>query len=459
MPSNLAGVGERPAMFLEAARLFHPLDARIAREVYLAAVGTQMQVGRLADERLVRDAAAAAQAAPAAPDPVRPIDYVLDAFAVRFGDGYQPAVETTRRALEACTQEARDDELLQWVFFGPSLAPDVWDDELWDRVTAHVVQANRDAGAFGMLPVSLQYRADFEMHAGRLDAASALLDENDTILELTARQFMTFSSLEFAAWRGDETSAFDVIDSGMKVMLEAGTGRIIGLGEYAKALLCNGLGRYEDALDAARRACSYDDLGLYGLGLVELVEAGSRCDAAADAARALEELERRALGAGTDWALGVLARSRALVTGSDAAEPLYREAVERLGRTRMAAHLARAHLVYGEWLRREQRRVDAREHLHRAHDMLEEMGAAAFAERARRELVATGETLRKRTDDTRDALTPQEAQIARLAADGATNPEIGTRLFISPRTVEYHLSKVFVKLDVKSRRELRGALP
>jgi DNA-binding CsgD family transcriptional regulator len=236
------------------------------------------------------------------------------------------------------------------------------------------------------------------------------------------------------------------------------TGRTIGLAENARAVLFNGLGRYDDALAAARRACGFDDLGLYGRCLVERVEAGVRCGAVDDAAKTLEELERRALAAGTDWALGALARSRALLSEDSAAEPLYREAIERLERTRMAAHLARAHLVYGEWLRRQNRRVDAREQLRRAYDMLDGMGAAAFAERARRELSATGETVRKRSVDTSDALTPQEAQIARLVAEGATNPEVGSRLFISPRTVEYHLSKVFVKLGIKSRRELRQAV-
>jgi DNA-binding CsgD family transcriptional regulator len=458
MPSNLAGVEERPGMFLEAAELFHALDPRVAREVYLAAIGTQMMVGRRADEGVLSSFAGAGRGAPPAPDPPRPIDLVLDAFTVRFGDGYAAAVEATTRALEACTRAAPDDELLQWVFFAPVLAPEVWDDEAWDRLTAHVLQSNRDAGAFGMLPVSLQARADFEMQAGAMGAASALIDENATILELTGRQFMTHSALEFAAWQGDESRALAVIDPGMEEMLRAGTGRIIGLGQHAKALLFNGLGRYEEALAAARLACAYDDAGVFGRSLVECIEAGARSGALDDATAALQELEPRALAAGTDWALGVLARSRALLSDGDGAEACYREALERLARTRMRAHLARAHLVYGEWLRREQRRVDAREQLRRAHEMFDRMGAAAFAERARRELHATGETVRKRSVETSDALTAQEAQIARLAADGATNPEIGSRLFISPRTVEYHMSKVFMKLRIKSRRELRGAL-
>jgi DNA-binding CsgD family transcriptional regulator len=238
----------------------------------------------------------------------------------------------------------------------------------------------------------------------------------------------------------------------------ANTGRCTGLAEKARAVLFNGLGRYEDALGAARRAGEFDDLGLYGCCLLERVEAGARAGAAADAATALQVLEQRTLAASSDWALGALARSRALLSDDRVAESLYREAVERLERTRMTAHLARTHLVYGEWLRRQNRRVDARLQLRRAYGMLDEMGAAAFAERARRELHATGETVRKRSVESTDVLTAQEAQIACLVAEGATNPEIGTRLFISPRTVEYHLSKVFVKLGVKSRRELRQAV-
>ena len=222
-------------------------------------------------------------------------------------------------------------------------------------------------------------------------------------------------------------------------------------------MLYNGLGRYEAAIEAAQRGLEHDVQGLVGWTLAELVEAAARAGRPEVAADALPRLEERAQAADTDWALGVLARSRALMSEGDPADALYREAIERLARTRVRVELARARLVYGEWLRREHRHVDAREQLRAAHDMLSTIGAEAFAERARRELVATGETVRKRAPDTRDSLTPQEAQIARLAADGQTNPEIGAHLFISPRTVEYHLRKVFTKLGVTSRKELRAA--
>src|SRR5205823_1649855 len=227
-----------------------------------------------------------------------------------------------------------------------------------------------------------------------------------------------------------------------------GEGRGIGAHGYATALLYNGLGRYDAALGSARSACEYEDLGIFGFALVELVEAGSRCGARDEATAALDELQRRTSAVGTDWALGVHAWSAALLSEGEEAESLYREAIERLARTRIAVHLARANLVYGEWLRRENRRIDAREYLRTAYDLFDRSGAEAFAERARRELSATGETARKRSDDTRGALTPQEAQIARLARDGRSNPEIGAQLFISPRTVQYHLRKVFAKLEI-----------
>jgi DNA-binding CsgD family transcriptional regulator len=234
-------------------------------------------------------------------------------------------------------------------------------------------------------------------------------------------------------------------------------GRATALTEYAKAVLYNGLGRYEHAVAAAQRACSQEDPGLFSWARLELVEAGARGDARAVATDALRHLEERTR-AGTDWELGGWARSAALLSDGSAAEALYREAIERFDRGRVAVHLARAQLVYGEWLRRKHRRVDAREQLRAAYQTLSGIAAEAFAERARRELLATGETARRRTDDTRDVLTPQEAQIARLAQDRLSNPEIGAQLFISPRTVEYHLRKVFAKLGISSRKELRGAL-
>ena len=453
--STIGKLADGVPLFLEAAELFRTLDAAIAREAYLCALGAQMMDSRLGGEQRLRELARAARSAPPGPEPPRPLDVVLDALAVRLTDGYEAGLLPARRALVACIEEAEpNQQFLQWLWFGPLLAPEIWDDERWDSITAHIVRLDRDAGAFAGLPVALEYRAEFELYAGNLDTATELLREADTIVELTGMTAVMHMSTEVAAWRGNEARALELIDATIELM-GGRTGRNIGLAENARAVLFTGQGRYDDAFAAAQRACEYDDLGLHGRYLVERVEASARAGSFADAAKTLEELEQRAVAASTEWALGALARSRALLSDDSSAEPLYREAIERLERTRVKAHLARAHLVFGEWLRRQHRRIDAREELHRAHEMLEGMGAAAFAERARRELLATGERVRKRSVDTSDALTPQEAQIARLAAEGSTNPEIGSRLFISPRTVEYHLNKTFVKLGIKSRRELR----
>jgi DNA-binding CsgD family transcriptional regulator len=242
---------------------------------------------------------------------------------------------------------------------------------------------------------------------------------------------------------------------------EGGSPEGLGLISHCRAaLLYNGLGRYQRALKAAERACEYpQELGFSTVVLPELIEAASRSGRSDLAIAALHRLTRTTRATGTDWALGIEARSAALVSEGEAAEDLYREAIERLHRTNVRMELARARLLYGEWLRRENRRVAARQELRAAHEMFVEMGADVFADRARRELLATGETVRKRTVETRFELTAQEEQIARLAGDGRTNPEIGTELFISPRTVEWHLRKVYPKLGISSRRELRVALP
>jgi DNA-binding CsgD family transcriptional regulator/tetratricopeptide (TPR) repeat protein len=297
------------------------------------------------------------------------------------------------------------------------------------------------------------------VHAGEFAAASSLIEEADAITEATGNASLGYTSLALVAWQGQEARALELIEASARDATATGEGRALTMAGYATAVLHNGLGHYEGAFTAALQTTEHDDLGLLAWTLVELVEAGVRSGRPETAAVALRRLEERTQAAGTEWALGTEARSRALLTDGEDAERLYREAINLLARSRMAAHLARAHLVYGEWLRRENRRLDAREQLRTAFEMFGAMGAEAFGERARRELLATGETVRKRTVETRDDLTAQEAQIARLAGAGHTNPEIGAQLFISPRTVEYHLHHVFKKLDITSRRELRTALP
>jgi DNA-binding CsgD family transcriptional regulator len=320
------------------------------------------------------------------------------------------------------------------------------------------VELGRAAGALQILPIALDYQACAEMLAGNLAVATDLIYEAIVINEAIGEQIMLWAPSELAAWRGDETIAVDLLDGCLRKSLELGTGRSIGQCEYARAVLYNGLGRYDAALTAASLACEHDDLGLYGRALSELVESAVRSGNSVAAADALTQLAEQTDAAGTDWALGIQARARALTSDGDQADDLYRVAIQRLSRTRVRVELARAHLVYGEWLRRENRRVDAREQLRVAHEMFTTIGAEAFAERSGRELLATGETARKRGFDVLQVLTPQEAQIARLAGERRTNSEIASQLYLSPRTVEYHLSKVFPKLGITSRRELQGAL-
>jgi DNA-binding CsgD family transcriptional regulator len=372
---------------------------------------------------------------------------------IRFTEGYAAAVGSLSRALRAFCEPDCGGAARRWQWLACRVAQDLWDDELWQALAIRGVRLARDTGALGLLPVMANYLAALHVHAGSFSAAAALVDEIDALTQATALPQLKYAAFMLAAARGDDpqTRFADAVRDGM----ERGEGAGLALSLWLTAFSRNGHGHYGEALAAAQQACEHEDVMAYGWALVELIEAGVRAGAQDDAASALERLSERTQASGTEWALGTEARCGALLTDD---ESLYRESIERLARTRAALELARSRLVYGEWLRRENRRTDAREHLRTAHQSFSEMGAEAFAERARRELLATGETIRRITADTRDALTPQEIQVARLARDGHTNPEIGAQLFISPRTVEYHLRKVFRKLDVTTRRELRAAL-
>ena len=353
----------------------------------------------------------------------------------------------------------RGDDDLRWLWLTNPVAFEVWDDEAWDRLTARAVAVARDSGAIAALRVAVAYRAGVIVHMGDFAGGSALLEESDAISAAAGLEPVgKYVWQVLAAWNGDEARTLHLIQTDVKDATINGEGRLICMAGFVTALLYNGLGRYDAALAGARHACEHDDLGLFGWALAELVEAGVRSGARDAAIEALARLEPQTMAAGTDWALGILARSRALLSDGPSAEEAYVEAIERLEHSRVTIHLARANLVYGEWLRRENRRQEARQRLRIAHERLHGMGAAAFAERARRELLATGETVRKRSGLAVDGLTPQEHQVARLAADGHTNSEIGSQLFISPRTAEYHLHKVYSKLGVTSRRSLRAAL-
>jgi DNA-binding CsgD family transcriptional regulator len=442
---------DAPPLLLAAARRLEPLDAAMARDTYLEAIASAMYAGRLGggpDEREVAEAARAV--IPVAPRGAA--DLLLDALVTRFTDGYAASVAPLSGAVRAFDAPDAGGEDQRWLWLACRIAQDLWDDELWHALATRGVRVARDTGALSLLPNALNYLAAFNVHAGAFTTAAVLIDEVDAITQATGLPPLKYAAVMLTASRGDQAQAQPLFDFAWRNVTARGEGS--GLGQYfwLLALQHNGHGRYDKALAAAQQACEHEDVMSYGWALSELIEAAVRCGQPDEAAVALERLSERTQAAGTDWALGVEARCRALL-GDD--EALYQESIERLARSRAALELARSRLLYGEWLRRENRRTDARESLRAAHESFISMGAEAFTERARRELLATGETARRVTADTRDALTPQEVQVARLARDGLTNPEIGAQLFISPRTVEYHLRKVFRKLDVSSRKELR----
>jgi DNA-binding CsgD family transcriptional regulator len=335
-----------------------------------------------------------------------------------------------------------------------------WDDQSWHILSARLIEQARQAGALTALPDALHDGTALRLAAGETAMATAMARQAENAGEATGNPLRPYGALLVAAWRGQEAEASRLITAGTTEAAVHGDGQRLTATAWATAVLSNGLSRYDKALTAAEQATEDPgELGSATWSLAELIEAAARTGAPDRASGALRRLTETTSAAGTDWALGIQARSRALLTGGEHAERLYLEAVERLGRTRIRAELARAHLLYGEWLRRQGRRRDARDQLRTAHAMLDAMGMAGFAERARKELAATGETARKRTIETTAELTAQEAHIARLARNGHSNPEISTQLFISPRTVEWHLRKVFTKLGISSRGELRAALP
>jgi DNA-binding CsgD family transcriptional regulator len=446
---------EAPRLLLDAARRLEPLDAAMARETHLEAIAAALFAGRLGARPHVRETAEAALAAPAAPQPPRAIDLLLDGLARRFTDGYAAGVPSLRTALGAFRHvDALTAGDVRWLWLACRLAVDLWDEELWQMLATRGVRVARDTGALTLLPGMTNFLAAFNVHTGAFDEAVALIDEVEAITQATGIPPLKYATGLLAAWRGGEEQLRSIDDDHMQSVMARGEGLSVALHLSTTALLHNGNGRYGDALAAAQQACEFDDVIAYGSSLVELIEAAARVGRPDEAALALDRLSERTQASGTDWALGIEAGSRALVTEGPGAERFYHEAIERLTASRGVVHLARAQLLYGEWLRRENRRVDAREQLRAAHKTFSDVRAEGFAERARHELMATGETARRRTDDARGVLTPQEAHIARLARDGLSNPEIAAQLFLSPRTVQYHLRKVFLKLEITSRKEL-----
>ena len=447
---------DAPPLLLKAAERLERLDVGLARETYLDALSAALFAGGLASGGGAPEVAQAARAVHPSPRPARAPDLLLDGLARLITEGHVAGTPIMKEALSGFRGgDISGEEGLRWLWVACHAAGLLWDYESWDVLSARLVQLALDAGALNALPIALSTRAGVHLFAGELAMAGSLVEEVDAVNQLTASSIAPYGALGLAVFRGGEAEAVEMIEAGTTEVLRRGEGEGLTFVQWATAVLYNGLARYEDALAAARHAAEASREQWFSTwGLVELIEAASRSGEAELAADALERLSQATRASGTDWALGIEARSQALLSAGEAAETSYRQAIEAFERTRLRVDLARAHLLYGEWLRRERRRLDARNQLRSAYELFTEFGMEAFAERARVELNATGEHARRRTVETRDELTPQELQIARLVADGATNAEIAARLFISASTVDYHLRKTFRKLGVKSRTQL-----
>jgi DNA-binding CsgD family transcriptional regulator len=444
------------SLLAAAAGRLAPLDTRTARAAHLQAIWAACFALHLASPSGPVEVSVAARTCPPAPGTPTPDDLMLDGLITRFVDGFPAGAPTLQQALREFSRTGAEgvaDLEMAWVW----LAVELWDADAWFELGTRQAQAARAAGALTILPLALHTIAEWHTRAGELALAGTLLAESDSIMAATGDAPMSHARLHLAVLRGGDAEA--LIAASIEDATERGEGILVRHAEHAAAKLYASLGRYDDALIWARREFEHNPHAFYRTALPELVEAAARCDEPDEARRAADALREKTQASGTAWARGVEARSLALVSDGDDADALYREAISLLGGTRFVVESAHAQLLYGEWLRRQGRRVDAREQLRTAHEAFAAMGAGPFTERAERELKATGETVRKRSVETRDELTPQEAQIARLAADRLTNVEIGAQLFLSPRTVEWHLRKVFLKLGISSRRQLGSALP
>jgi DNA-binding CsgD family transcriptional regulator len=445
-------------LLLRAARQLETIDLELARRAYLTAWGAAVTAGHLGQAGVLLEICRAVRALPAPSATAHPLDLVLDGLAQLTTEGHAAATPTLQRAAKAAAEIPVEDVLLWgWLAGAPSAA--TWDPEGTDVIFERQARIVRDAGALAELPVILNSLGLAKTWSGDFEGARLLIAESDEVAAATGTQIPPFTALSLLARQGREPEASALIEATLKGAIAGGQGIGVMTALWAAAVLNNGLARYEEAAAAASEVIAKAVDPFHStFVLPELVEAAVRAGDGELARKALERLVETTQPSGTDHALGMEARSRALLSEGTTAERLYREAIERLSRIKRRPDLARAHLLYGEWLRREGRRVDARDQLRTAHDLFLAIGMEAFGERARHELLATGERVRTRSVDTQDQLTPQELQIARLAGDGRTNPEIGAQLFLSRRTVEWHLRKVFDKLDVRSRRELPQAL-
>ena len=454
--------GDAPLLLLRAARGLEALDVRLCRNTYLDAWGAALFAGHLAAAGGgLLDVSRAAAAAPASTDGALAGDLLLDGLALIFTAGTRAAAPVLQRAVAAFGgSEASVDEVLRWGWLAARAAIWLWDYDSGLEIPKRAVQLARDAGALEVLAVADNVYGQSAVWGGDFELADLMVAEVEAVREATKSRIGPYAAISLAGFRGREAEASELIASVIEGASAKGQGTAVQYAHWANAVLMNGLGRYQEALVAAVAATGgTPELFVTAWALGELVEAATRTGNTELATSALARLGEQAHASDADWALGIHAHSRALLSEGAAAERAYREAVERLGRTRLRPHLARAHLLYGEWLRRGTRRADARAQLRAAYDLFSTIGMEAFAERARHELVATGERVRARTADARDELTPQERHIAGLARDGLSNPEIGAQLFLSPRTVEWHLRKVFTKLRIRSRQELLRALP
>jgi len=446
------------SLLLTAAQQLQPFDLQLSRETYLNAWAAAIVSGKYAGPHVLREICHSIRALPARVGQPLPLDLLLDALAQLAIDGYVAAAPALKRAKEAVL-DLPAEITIRWGWLAPAPASIMWDDELERAIVARSVQTLRDAGALAALPLQLNGVAQEQAWMGDFAGARATIAESKRVAAVTGSRFADFASLRLEALRGNEENTCALI---ARVRAQAAEHQSFALShaDWGAAVLYNGLGRYEEAAVAAQRAASPTfEFYVDKRALAELVEAAVRLGQLDVAQSALERLVETTEPAGTDFARGIEARSRALLADGSDADGLYLLAIDVLSRTKLQPEVARAHLLYGEWLRRAGRRVDARRHLRTAHGMFDAIGMEAFAERARRELIVTGERVRKRTPETRDDLTPQEEQIARLARDGLSSPEIGAQLFLSSRTVEWHLRKVYAKRKVGSRRELRAALP
>ena len=451
---------DAPPLLLAAARRLEPLDPGLARETYLDAFIAVMFGARLNEGIGVREVAEAARAAVRRSDHERTVaDLLLDAL-IALTDDYGTGAPLCQDALrELSGDRISPEERLRWLRLGCAVALELWDDESAYLLSRHSVRIARETGTLSELALALDVGTAVLVFCGELSAAASTAAETQSVQEATGISAAHHGALVLAAWQGQAREARELIELTIREAGPRGEGSGLIISEYAHAVLCNGSGQYEEGLAAARSASEHQEIVRENWALTELVESATRAGRSDLAADALDRLAVKARAAGTDWALGIEARSRALLSEGDLADGRFREAIEHLSRTRVRSELARAHLLYGEWLRRANRRVDARGELNTGYEMFSAMGMESFAERTRRELLATGATVQRRSVETRDGLTAQEAQIARLARDGMSNVEIGAQLFLSARTVEWHLSKVFAKLGISTRRQLRVALP